>query len=529
MNDLLLIGGEATPELGADVAGAKAANLSRMAAMGLPVPPAFVIPTSLCAAISAGDRDAGRRLDRALAQGIAWLEERMDRGFGDRRRPLLVSVRSGAARSMPGMLETVLNIGCTADAIQGLVRLTGNPRFAWDCRRRFLEGFGEVLLGLAPNVVGDALAGLVRGQGVASERDLDSLALMQLSETYARLIEAHRSETGQTAMGQLQAAARAVFASWTSDKAQTYRRLQGFEDLAGTAVCVQAMVFGNADARSGSGVAFSRDPSTGQQRQVVELLFEAQGEDVVSGRRTPVTGDILRARHPELLAELSAALEKLEHAFADVQDIEFTIERGKFWLLQTRAAKRTPRAALRIAIDLVAQGLISPGQALARLGDLDMEALRLTRLQQPPAADGRGLGASPGVACGRAAFDSDSAVARAANGEPVILLRPDTSTADIAGFSAAAGVVTSSGGRTAHAALVARQLGRPCVVGCAELRIDLAKRQADLAGRTLAEGDWVAIDGEAGEVYIGRLEILSQLPEAEIAIWQGWRDAQVRA
>jgi pyruvate,orthophosphate dikinase len=385
----------------ADAIGAKAANLARMASLGLPVPPAFVIPVDLCAGIVAGDAHAERRLMDGLREGIAFLEDVTGKRFGDRRRPLLVSVRSGAARSMPGMLESVLDVGCTSQAVHGVLRSTGNPRFAWDCRRRLLAGYAETVLGLDPGLLAGPLSQFVAEEAAESDRELDGEALERLCATYAALIEKHDREVPDDPMEQLRGAARAVYRSWMSDRARTYRRLENLDHLPGTAVTVQAMVFGNGGLASGAGVAFSRDPSTGVARPVIEVLFGAQGEDVVSGRRTPETAEAISRSLPTVARELQEMLDRLEREFRDVQDVEFTIDNGKLWLLQTRAAKRTPRAALRIAIDFVRSGLISPEEGLRRLDGLDLEALGGARLVDAADPAVSGVGASAGIAVGQ--------------------------------------------------------------------------------------------------------------------------------
>lgn len=519
-----LIGGPRTRAIEPDIAGNKAANLSRMAAMELPVPPAFVVPNSLCAGVNRGEREALDTLDRALADGMRFLEEQTGRRFGDRRRPLLVSVRSGAPYSMPGMLETVLDVGCTSDVVQGLVRVSGNPRFAWDCRRRFLQGYGETVLGLDPRPLESRLAALMAEEAVASDSELDGEVLQRFATDCLAQITQAGADVPDDAHVQLRAAARAVFRSWDCDKAKAYRRLTGLPEGDGTAVTVQAMVFGNMGRRSGAGVAFSRDPSTGEKTPVVDLLFEAQGEDVVSGRRTPVAGDALAARLPAISDALLEALARLETVFRDVQDVEFTIENGRLWMLQTRAAKRTPRAALRIAVDDVRAGLVTPAEALARLNGLEEDRLAVTRFEAAEAPVGEGVPAAPGVAAGRAAFGSASAQRIAGGGDPVILLRPDTAAADVAGFAAAAGILTTAGGRTAHAALVARQMGRPCVVACQALAIDEAARAGRLGTLAIAEGDWLSIDGDAGTVFAGRLPIVVTRPEDDLAEWRRWKE-----
>jgi pyruvate, orthophosphate dikinase len=509
----------------ADEIGSKAAGLARMAAAGVPVPPAFVLPISLTARINAGKRDAERELDDGLRQGIAFLENASGRRFGDRRKPLLVSVRSGAARSMPGMMDTVLDVGACAAAVGGLTRMTGDPRFAWDCRRRFIESYATVVLGRDRAPFDDAMARMLADEKVLDERDLDGEALERLTVEWQSLTE----DGGwmEDPARQLSQAARAVYRSWMSDRAQTYRRLHGLDDLQGTAVTVQTMVFGNRGLSSGAGVAFSRDPSSGDAHPVIEALFDAQGEEVVSGRRTPLGEDAIDRALPEVGSQLRDILRRLELEFKDVQDVEFTIETGRLWILQTRAAKRAPLAALRIAIDLVHEGVIAPPEALHRLADLDPDALARTRLEAPGEPVVRGIGAAPGVVAGRTAFDSASAARLAAGGDPVILVRPDTSTADVAGFAVAAGIVTAQGGRTAHAALVARQMGKPCVAGCKAFTVDPEARTARYDGGTIGEGEWISMDGDSGAVYLGRADIIRERPAAELAELERWRAEDV--
>jgi pyruvate,orthophosphate dikinase len=402
--------------------------------------------------------------------------------------------------------------------------MSGNPRFAWDCRRRFLQGYCETVLGLDPRPLESKLAGFMAEEAVSSDSELDGEALERFAADCLGYATQSGADVPDDAHAQLRAAARAVFRSWDCDKAKAYRRLTRLPDGNGTAVTVQAMVFGNMGRRSGAGVAFSRDPSTGERSPVVDLLFEAQGEDVVSGRRTPSTGDVLAARLPAVSAELLEALARLDAAFRDVQDVEFTIENGRLWMLQTRAAKRTPRAALRIAVDDVSAGLIGPAEALARLDGLQEEGLAVTRFESTGEAIGEGVPAAPGVAAGRTAFDSLSAQQFAAKGDPVILARPDTAAADVAGFAAAAGILTAAGGRTAHAALVARQMGKPCVVACQALAIDEANRRARIGAVAIAEGDWLSIDGDAGAVFAGRLPIVVTRPEEDLAEWRRWKE-----
>jgi len=521
---IVRIGGVSTEPHSADTIGAKAANLARMAALGLPVPPAFVLPVKLCAAIISKDAHAERDLHKGLKEGIEFLERETGKRFGDNRQPLLVSVRSGAARSMPGMLDTVLNVGCTSTAVQGLIRSSGRPALAWDCRRRFLESYAETVLGIDPALFSAHLAGLIVGEGVTSDRELDCEALERLAADERALIE-ERHDDGwlEDAAAQLESAARAVYQSWMSERAQSYRRLQQLDHLKGTAVTVQAMVFGNGGLSSGAGVAFSRDPSTGLRQPMIDLVLDAQGEDVVSGRWTPDTEETIARALPELAAELENTLSRLEQEFGDVQDVEFTIEDGKLWVLQTRSAKRTPRAALRIAIDLVHEGLITRHEALDRIAEIDLAALVQVSLASADTPLLKGIGASGGIAVGRAAFSSESARQISTAGDPVILMRPETSTADVEGFALAAGIVTSVGARTAHAALVARQMGKPCIVGCNDMAIDVTADRARLADATIAGSDWITIDGDSGNVYLGQRETTVTRPEAELAEIATWR------
>ena len=520
---IVRIGDGSATRHAAEVVGSKASNLARVAALGLPVPPAFVLPIKLCAAIASGDHNAKQELSDGLRAGIEFLEGATGKRFGDRRRPLLVSVRSGAARSMPGMLDTVLDVGCTLAAVHGLVRMTGHPRFAWDCRRRFLESYGSVVLSLAPAALASRFARMAAVEGVHGADTFDSEAIERLAGDYQEVIEDDDASVSEDPMEQLETAAQAVYRSWMSDRARTYRRLEHLDDLQGTAVTVQAMVFGNRGLTSGAGVAFSRDPSTGAAQPVIDVLFESQGEDVVSGGRTPETEQAIGRSLPAVAAQLRETLALLEREFGDVQDVEFSIEDGKLWILQTRSAKRTPQAALRFAIDFVNEGLMTPAQALKRVNGLDFDKLarrHFVDVQEPAA---QATGASTGIAVGRAAFDSQSAERLAAGGDPIILVRPDTSTADVAGFAVSAGILTAVGGRTAHAALVARQMGKPCIVGCAALTVDAVSHSARLGQTAISEGDWLSIDGEVGTIYLGRREIVVDLPDAALAEVERWR------
>ncbi|PNG26509.1 PEP/pyruvate-binding domain-containing protein [Methylocella silvestris] len=518
---------DAPKSFGAKELGSKAAMLWRMNALGFAVPPAFVLPTALCRPANAGEQPALAAIDEGLRAGVAFLEQATGRRFGDARRPLLVSVRSGAERSMPGMLETVLDVGLNEVTLRGLIRLTGNPRLAFDCRRRFIESFSEVVGGVAPSALAQRLAALMGEEDALNEAELDCEALERLVKDF-EAIAARECETPlpDDPFEQLAGAARAVYRSWDSPKAREYRRLNALESLQGTAVTVQAMVFGNAGGQSGAGVAFSRNPSTGAKELYVDFLLDAQGEDVVSGRRTPGGAALLMARLPQAAQELDLAAARLEAEFKDVQDIEFTVEEGKLFFLQTRAAKRAPLAAVRIAADLKREGVIDAATALQRIEGIDLATLGEQRFVGSAEAVAHATAAARGVASGRAAFDSESAKELAAAGDPVILVRPDVSTEDIAGFAAAAGILTATGGRTAHAAVVARQMGKVCLVGCAALRIAPSWREAQLGAHTVRQGDFLSLDGSSGEIFLGRREIVIERPETELAEIASWREAR---
>ena len=513
-------------EVTADVAGSKAAQLWRMTRLGLNVPPAFVLPIALCQPVNRGEPAALAALEQGLRQGVAWLEKRTGRQLGGDRAPLLVSVRSGAAKSMPGMLDTILDVGLNSESVRGMIGLTGNPRLAFDSYRRFIQSYCEVVEGAPAAPFEARLAQMIETEKINAESDLDSEALERLAHAFLDIAARVLGRAiPHDPLEQLKAAACAVYRSFESPRAAEYRRLNQLEDLKGTAVAIQAMVFGNAGATSGAGVAFSRNPATGAKGLYVDFLFDAQGEDVVAGRRMPGDVALLAARLPQPFKELSEGAARLEREFRDVQDIEFTVENGELFFLQTRSAKRTPRAALHILVDFVNEGVLDPDAALSRAQEIDLGRACITRFARKVPAIAIAQSASPGVATGRIAFDSDRAKARAAGGEPVILVRRDTSTDDVAGFAAAAGILTAFGGRTAHAAVVARQLGKVCLVGCRDLKIAEDGTGAEIAAKRIEEGDWISLDGETGEVMLGKLEVVADLPQAELAALEVWRKA----
>lgn len=520
----LILPGEPLPKGGADEVGNKAWNLLRMTGAGLPVPPAFVLSTQWCKLAREGRLDE-ESLRRALRAGIARLETATGLSFGAARRPLLVSVRSGAAISMPGMLETILDVGLNLQSVEGLIRLTGNPRLAWDSLCRLVEGYASVVAAL-PAAQFDALAeAALAAAGARNTRELDHRALRELAHAYD---EMYRSLT-HTAFPadpheQLFQAARAVLRSWDAPKALKYRELHGLAEDAGTAVTVQAMVYGNAGALSGAGVAFTRNPATGTRELYFDFVFNGQGEDVVAGRHNPENGERLHRLLPAVWAQLEELRHGLERLFHDVQDFEFTIEGGRLFLLQTRRAQRTPWAALQIAVDLVGEGVISPAEGLSLLNGLDLERIARARFVPPlPPALAHATVAGVGVAAGTVALDAAAAARYAAEGKKVVLVRREMVTEDIAAIEQAEGVLTATGGRTAHAAVVARSMGKLCLVGCGALAIDLVRRTARIGEREVREGEELSLDGGDGAIYAGRLETELERPERALAAVAGWR------
>jgi pyruvate,orthophosphate dikinase len=499
--------------------GGKGANLAEMTGIGLPVPPGFTITTEVC--IHYADR--GEYQDGVEAQvddALAALEHDTGKRFGDPADPLLLSVRSGARASMPGMMDTVLNLGLNDTTIQGLIAQTDNPRFAYDCYRRFVTMYGDVVMGLKPegdegDPFEEQLEAMKRERGARLDTDLTADDLEELTGRFKALVRERTSKDfPDDPRAQLWGAISAVFGSWNNDRAVAYRRLYDIPDTWGTAVNIQTMVYGNTGEESGTGVGFTRNPASGENVFYGEFLVNAQGEDVVAGVRTPRPVTELEEVFPEAYAQLIDVRQTLERELRDMQDFEFTIERGRLYMLQTRNGKRTGLAAIRIAVDMADEGLISPQEALMRI-----EPEQLNQLLRPvfsaddkqSAVDGgrvlaKGLPAGPGAATGRAVFNAPDAVAWAARGEKVLLVRDFTSPDDIRGMDAAQGILTAQGGMTSHAALVARQMGKVCIVGCGALDIDVRARRFEVDGTVVAEGDWLSIDGFTGEVILGELD-----------------------
>jgi pyruvate,orthophosphate dikinase len=513
--------------------GGKGAGLAEMTNAGLPVPPGFTITTEACNAYYAAGRELPEGLWDDIRSHMADLERETGKGFGDAENPLLVSVRSGAAFSMPGMMDTVLNLGLNEETVAGIIRLTGNERFGYDAWRRFVAMFGRIVLDIEAAAFDEPLEELKEQRHAKADTDLSAEDLRGLADRYQAIVQERTGEPFPTdPYKQLELAVRAVFDSWFGKRAHDYREFNKIPHDLGTAVNIVTMVFGNMGSDSGTGVAFTRDPNTGEKAIFGEYLTNAQGEDVVAGIRTPAKIRQMRDELPEVYGQFEEIAAKLESHYRDVQDLEFTIERGKLYMLQTRSAKRTAPAAVRIAVEMVDEGILSREEALKRVEPAQIVQLLLPRFDE--AAKGKakdrflakGLNASPGAATGKAVFDPDRAVEAKAAGHPVILVRIETSPDDVHGMLAARGVLTARGGATSHAAVVARSMGLPCVAGAESLRIDYAKRQMRAGDVTVAEGDMISIDGTTGEIYAGELPTIEARfeDEHELAILLGWAD-----
>ncbi|GAA2148790.1 pyruvate phosphate dikinase [Humibacillus xanthopallidus] len=493
----------------AGLLGGKGAGLAEMTRLGLPVPPGFIITTEACRAyLTTGGEPDG--LWSRVEEELDALEERTGLHLGDPLRPLLLSVRSGARFSMPGMMETVLDIGMTDEVATAMVR-RGEAHFTWDCYRRLAQMYGRTVLGVDGRLFDDELLAMRRSMGVETDAELDAYSLKQLTHNFRRIIrEQTDDDVPQDGREQLHAAVLAVFSSWNGDRARLYRQHEGISDDLGTAVNIVQMVFGNRSEDSGSGVCFTRDPVSGAPGAFGDYLPNAQGEDVVSGVRSPLDLSELQRRDPELHRQLSEHLRTLETHYRDLCDVEFTVERGRLWILQTRLGKRSPAAAFRIAAALVDDGVIDLDEALTRVDGLQLQTLlhpTFTR-DGSTATLAHGLAASPGAATGQLVLESETAVERAALGHRVVLARPETSPDDFGGLVAARAVITARGGLTSHAAVVARGLGRTCVTGVEGLVIDLEARTATFpGGRVLAEGALLSVDGTTGDIFEGQREI----------------------
>ena len=512
---------------GRELLGGKGIGLAEMTQMGVPVPAGFTITTDACRAYMSN----GKTLPDGVEEEIEWhlraLEKKTGKRFGDMNDPLLVSVRSGAAVSMPGMMDSILNLGLNDEAVVGLARATANERFANDSYRRLIQMYGEVVDGIDGHRFEQALTDLKKSRGASQDVDLSAHDLAGLIDTYrAVYLEETDRDFPQDPREQLTRAVRAVFDSWDSPRAQVYRRTYGIPDELGTAVNVVQMVFGNKGDESGTGVAFTRDPSTGKPGLYGEFLANAQGEDVVSGIRTPEPLANMEQKLPAAFQQLIDTMRRLEENYRDMQDIEFTVEDNELYLLQTRSAKRTAAAAVKAAVDMVEEGLISREDAVARIDPAQLDQL-LHPMIDPTAeweVATKGLNASPGAACGAIVLDADTAEQRGKAGESVILVRWETTPDDIHGLIQAAGILTAHGGMTSHAAVVARGMGKPCVAGCEGLSIDIDARTITVGDRTLSEGDLLTIDGGTGAVIVGEVPLVAPEVNDDLETILGWGD-----
>ena len=523
-----------------DLLGGKGANLAEMANLGLPVPPGFTIPTSVCTYFYAHDKSYPKELKAQVEKALDHVGKLTGKAFGDAKNPLLVSVRSGGRASMPGMMDTVLNLGLNDKTVEALAELSGDRRFAYDSYRRFITMYSDVVLGFEHHHFEDILDTFKDSQGYTLDTDLTGDDWVDLVGRYK---DAVARETGkdfpQDPHEQLWGAIGAVFSSWMNARAVTYRRLHDIPESWGTAVNVQAMVFGNMGETSATGVAFTRNPSTGESKLYGEFLINAQGEDVVAGIRTPqdITEDArkesgsdkasMETAMPEAFKELTRIYTLLEKHYRDMQDMEFTVEQGKLWMLQTRGGKRTAKAALRIAVELANEGLISKKDAVSRIDPASLDQLLHPTIDPSAKRDviATGLPASPGAAAGEIVFSSDEAAKLQADGRKVILVRIETSPEDIHGMHAAEGILTTRGGMTSHAAVVARGMGKPCVSGCGTIRVDYGRGTMSIGSRTFKTGDVITIDGSLGQVLAGRMPMIEPEMSGEFGTLMGWADS----
>ena len=519
--------------------GIKGANLVTMSGLGIPVPPGFVVHTSMGARHTAEDSVLASELQQATRQEIAALDSDLDWHFADPERPLLISVRSGAAVSMPGMMDTVLNLGLSDAVMPAFARQTGNPRFAWDTYRRFIQSYSQVVLGLDADEFEMVLEELRARENCGSDSELSVEVLQEAVSIFHQIVnELSGAPFPQEPFDQLDGALLAVFRSWNTPRAIRYRDMHDMSHEGGTAAIVQTMVFGNRDENSCTGVYFTRNPSTGEKKPYGEFMVNAQGEEVVSGIRTPQelteearihamsTTASMERLLPDAFAQLLATGDKLERHFQDMQDIEFTVESGTLYLLQTRSAKRTPKATVRIAVDMANENIISRAEAVGRCNTETLAPMLVSKVDPNAGAPvfTKGLPASPGAVSGEIIFDSDAAVAAADEGRSVILVRPETDPKDVHGMNAAKGVLTTRGGMTSHAAVVARGMNKPCITAAMTLKIDANAGTCASLGTELRQGDTITIDGGSGNVYVGVQPVVTPEPDGELATLLSWRD-----
>ena len=503
--------------------GNKAANLATIASLGVKVPPGFCLGVTICEEYFGSGETLPSDLPDLLKTGIARLEKTTGLLFGSSRRPLLVSVRSGAPVSMPGVMDTLLNIGLSRESIRGLISLSGNPKFTWDSYRRLVQNFGEVICHHPTSLYNACLHNVMGREEVADEVELDAISLRELAFECERVfLLTEEQKFPEHAMVQLEKAVEAVIRSWENPRAEAFRRLNLIREARGTAVTVQAMVFGNLGTRSGAGVAFTRNPWQGHNQILVDFKFGVQGEDVVSGNHSVSTQNEFQEALPEAFRELADTAKKLESYYKDMQDLEFTVQNGELFILQTRSGKRSPYAVLKIAVDLCQEGVISPPDVIWMLREVDLDAISIERIRTKDHPIAVGIPASGGVAAGEIAFSSARAEEMESGGKDVILVRETPSPDDIPGIRAARALLTARGARTAHAAVVARQMGKICVVGCESLVIDESRRRCQIGGQEFREGSKITVDGNSGTVFRGEVEYSAERPSTLIAMVKEW-------
>ncbi|MBT3273077.1 MAG: pyruvate, phosphate dikinase, partial [Spirochaetales bacterium] len=510
-----------------ELLGGKGANLAEMTNLGVPVPPGFTLSTEVCDEYYKNKEKYPAGLDTEIKKNLDNLQKMMGKKLGDSKDPLLVSVRSGAAVSMPGMMDTILNLGLNDKAVVGLAEKTGNERFAWDAYRRFIQMFGNVAKDVPSDVFEHILDSVKKSKKAKQDTDLSAADLKNVVELYKKAYKkVLKQDFPQNPAIQLQAAIDAVFGSWNNSRAIKYRALNNIKNLLGTAVNVQSMVFGNFGDESGTGVCFTRDPSNGNNEFYGEYLMNAQGEDVVAGIRTPLKISVLDRKNPKIYKQLITLKNKLEKHYRDMQDIEFTIQQGDLFILQTRNAKRTGMAAVKCAVDMVAEKRISKNEAIMRVTPDQLDQMLHPMIDPKEKKNvkviAKGLNASPGAATGRIVFTADEAEAWVAKGEKVLLVRKETSPEDIGGMAVAEGILTSTGGMTSHAAVVARGMGAPCVAGCSVL--DISGKIMKIGGKAYKEGDWVTIDGTTGEVFAGSVKLVTPKITKDLNTFLSWTD-----
>jgi pyruvate,orthophosphate dikinase len=514
-----------------DLLGGKGAGVAEMTRAGMPVPPGLTITTEACREYYAIGRKFPPGLWEQVEKALADVERRAGKKLGDASNPLLVSVRSGAKFSMPGMMDTVLNLGLNAETLKGLQALTGDERFALDAYRRFIQMFGKIVRGIDGELFEEALTTAKKRAGVKTDPELKPAELKKVVEDFKRIYRQHAGESfPEDPLKQLRAAIEAVFSSWNTPRAVAYRRMEKIPDDLGTAVNVQMMAFGNMGDDSGTGVAFTRNPISGRKELYGDYLANAQGEDVVAGVRDTEPITALKRRQPQVYKQFEDYAKRLEAHYRDVQDLEFTIERGKLWMLQTRNAKRTGDAAVNIAVDMVKEGVITQEEAVARVEPRQLEQLIHPRVDPNAkvSAIGKGVPASPGAATGQAVFDADTAEDWGKQGRAVILVRVETNPNDVHGMIEARGILTSTGGTASHAALVARGMGRPCIVGANEIHVDLKQRFFESNGARVKQGDEITIDGTTGQVFLGKVATIEPKPSTALKTVLGWADKRRR-